>query len=129
MEYNDSGDVENRVFRSTEVSTVGNIIEELLQLYSDKDIEIKNQGLALDQQDRLTDVMDPGEVLTALVKDRDDNPEDEDELRERLENVSDCKILIQQKKEGSPIILEPKDIPFDFKMGWLESKKIFMVYR
>lgn len=50
-------------------------------------------------------------------------------LRSKIQNSSDCKVVIQNKAGQTPIFLEPDDHPFEFQMGWLASKKMFVVFR
>ena len=129
-----SGEVEARQVSVGRREEVSYLVNELLEIYPGTDIQLKNQGLRLDENERLSDVlkmMDPEDQLTALVRERMWGMDQVDMKRDRVQNISSCKVVIQDKKGNNPFFLDPEDLTnsLTFKKNWFTSKELFVVFR
>ena len=129
-----SGEVEARQFSVARREEVSYLVNELLEIYPGTNIQLKNQGLRLEENERLSDVlkmMDPEDQLTALVRERMWGVDEPDMKRDRVQNISKCKVVIQDKKGNNPFFLDPQDLTNSLKIKkeWFSSKELFMVFR
>ena len=114
------------------MNKISDVIEELQNRYPGKDYFMKYFDDRLDLTERLKDIAESDDEtleLEAFEKADGDDGEEKPRDRSTLRNESDCRIVIQHKGRRTPTFLAPGDVPFEFKTGFFESMKAFIVFR
>ena len=112
--------------------TVFDLKNELLEVFPQTEIRVKNQSLLLEEQERLSQLMEADAQLTALVMERMVRGIDEpDEKRAPVVNKTGGMVVIEDKKTNGLIFLGPDEISNDLKLEkmWIHTSKTFHVFR
>lgn len=104
---------------------------ELLELFPGTEIKVKNQTLLLEEDQRLSEVVEAKAQLTALVKERMVRGTDEpDQKRAAVVNKTRGMVAIEDKKSNGLIYLGPDEISNDLKLEKrILSSNSFHVFR
>ena len=96
-----SGEIVQRDFPITRESFVRDVTQKLYEVYPGYFIRLKNQLLKLRDEQKIADVMDPEDILTAFVK---------KEKIEEEEDSHDFFVVIQCPQSKRRLFLTPGDL-------------------
>ena len=111
-------------FHMSKELKVKNISEKLEKLFPGCHFYLNNQLLELDNDDKLDDVMDDGDMLTATKHD----PSGLRATGTNIQSDSDSIITLINKRDKKPIILKPHTTNF-LNVSSLAYKRIITVFR